>query len=89
MSAVMTDGRAPLSTAWCGDAIAEMERISAEKLPPQIGYQWSGVTFQQLKAGNETPFIFSMALIFIFLVTSADSGTFVVSMMTTEDLTLL
>jgi HAE1 family hydrophobic/amphiphilic exporter-1 len=54
-----------------GDAIAEMERLADEKMPPQIGYVWSGVTFQQIKAGNETPFIFSMAIIFIFLVLAA------------------
>ena len=54
-----------------GDAIAEMERIANEKMPPQLGFSWSGVTLQQIQAGNETVFIFAMALIFIFLVLAA------------------
>ncbi|MEE8164745.1 MAG: efflux RND transporter permease subunit, partial [Myxococcota bacterium] len=54
-----------------GDAIAEMERLAEEFMPPQLGFEWSGVTLQQLQSGNETPFIFSMAIIFIFLVLAA------------------
>jgi len=68
-STLITGSEAPGFSS--GDAIAEMERIAADKMPPQIAYQWSGVTFQQIKAGNETPFIFSMAIIFIFLVLAA------------------
>ena len=54
-----------------GDAITEMQRLADEKMPPQIGYEWTGVTYQQIKAGNEAPFIFMMAIVFIFLVLSA------------------
>ncbi|MHC4938779.1 MAG: efflux RND transporter permease subunit [Planctomycetota bacterium] len=54
-----------------GDAIAEMQRLAEEKMPPQLGYEWTGVTYQQIKAGNEAPFIFMMAIVFIFLVLSA------------------
>lgn len=54
-----------------GDAIKEIERIAKERSPASIGYEWTGVTLQQIKAGNEAPFIFLMAVIFIFLVLSA------------------
>ena len=54
-----------------GDSVAEMQRLAEEKLPPQLGYEWTGVTYQQIKAGNEAPFIFMMAIVFIFLVLSA------------------
>jgi HAE1 family hydrophobic/amphiphilic exporter-1 len=36
-----------------------------------MGYQWSGVTFQQLAAGNLAPIIFSLAIIFVFLFMAA------------------
>jgi multidrug efflux pump len=34
-----------------GDAIAAMEKIAA-KLPPGVGYEWTGLSAQELEAGN-------------------------------------
>lgn len=48
-------------------AIAAMERISGEQLPNGYSYEWSGVTYQSLAAGNLAPIIFSLALIFVYL----------------------
>ncbi|MFT5232378.1 MAG: HAE1 family hydrophobic/amphiphilic exporter-1 [Candidatus Krumholzibacteriia bacterium] len=50
-----------------GDQIAEMERLAAEILPASMGYQWSGVTFQQQQAGNMAPLIFGLAFLFVYL----------------------
>jgi len=54
-----------------GQAIAEMDRIATEKMPSSMGYEWSGVTYQQLKAGSSTVFIFALALVFVMLVLAA------------------
>ena len=54
-----------------GQAVAEMERLAAEYLPAQMGYQWSGVTYQQIAAGNLAPIIFSLAIVFVFLFMAA------------------
>jgi HAE1 family hydrophobic/amphiphilic exporter-1 len=54
-----------------GQAVAEMERIAGQRLPRQMGYQWSGVTFQQIAAGNLAPLIFGLAIIFVFLFLAA------------------
>jgi HAE1 family hydrophobic/amphiphilic exporter-1 len=54
-----------------GQATDEMERIAAAALPPQMGYEWSGVTFQQKAAGNLAPFIFGLAILFVFLFLAA------------------
>ena len=48
-------------------AIAAMQRISSEQLPAGYSYDWSGITFQSLQAGNLAPIIFSLALIFVYL----------------------
>jgi HAE1 family hydrophobic/amphiphilic exporter-1 len=48
-------------------AIAAMERISAETLPDGYGYDWSGMTYQSLAAGNLAPIIFALALVFVYL----------------------
>jgi HAE1 family hydrophobic/amphiphilic exporter-1 len=48
-------------------AVAAMQRISAAQLPAGYSYDWSGITFQSLQAGNLAPIIFSLALIFVYL----------------------
>jgi HAE1 family hydrophobic/amphiphilic exporter-1 len=50
-----------------GAQIKEMERLADEILPPTMGYEWSGVTYQQLKAGNLAPLIFGLAFLFVYL----------------------
>jgi hydrophobic/amphiphilic exporter-1 (mainly G- bacteria), HAE1 family len=60
-----------------GDAILEMQRLADELLPVSMGYQWSGVTYQQIAAGNMAPIIFGLAFIFVylFLVAQYESWT--------------
>ncbi|MEJ2547803.1 MAG: multidrug efflux RND transporter permease subunit [Gemmatimonadota bacterium] len=62
---------APVSGRSSGEAVEEMERLAGEMLPQQMGYQWSGVTYQQIAAGNLAPIIFSLAIIFVFLFMAA------------------
>ena len=50
-----------------GDAISALRDISANQLPAGYSYEWSGITFQSLAAGNLAPIIFSLALIFVYL----------------------
>ena len=54
-----------------GQATDEIERIAAQTLPSAMGYEWSGVTFQEKAAGNAAPFIFTLAIIFVFLFLAA------------------
>jgi len=54
-----------------GQATDEIERLAQQILPPQMGYEWSGVTQQQKAAGNLAPLIFSLAIIFGFLFLAA------------------
>ncbi len=54
-----------------GQAIQAMEKLSKEELPPGMGYEWSGVTYQQIVAGNQAPYIFTFAIIIVYLVLAA------------------
>ncbi|MEM6775444.1 MAG: efflux RND transporter permease subunit, partial [Pseudomonadota bacterium] len=47
-------------------AIDAMARISTD-IPAGYSYDWSGITFQSLEAGNLAPLIFGLALIFVYL----------------------
>ncbi|MHC4992081.1 MAG: efflux RND transporter permease subunit, partial [Planctomycetota bacterium] len=54
-----------------GQAILAMESLSERLLPPSMGFEWSGVTYQQIKAGSQAPFIFGLAIVFVFLFLAA------------------
>jgi HAE1 family hydrophobic/amphiphilic exporter-1 len=54
-----------------GQSIAEMEQMAEQILPPMMGYEWSGITFQQLAAGAQTIFIFGLAIMFVYLFLAA------------------
>ncbi len=65
-----------------GQAIAAVEQLAAS-LPPAIGYEWSGVTYQQIEAGNMAPLIFGLAIVFVyfFLAAQYESWTTPLSVM--------
>ncbi|MDZ7617275.1 MAG: multidrug efflux RND transporter permease subunit [Patescibacteria group bacterium] len=65
-----------------GQAIAAVEQLAAT-LPPAIGYEWSGVTYQQIEAGNMAPLIFGLAIVFVyfFLAAQYESWTTPLSVM--------
>ncbi|MGF1908451.1 efflux RND transporter permease subunit [Vibrio kasasachensis] len=50
-----------------GDAIAAMERVAAEILPQGYQYEWTGMAYQEVLAGNQAIYAFALALIFIYL----------------------
>ncbi|ELP5727737.1 multidrug efflux RND transporter permease subunit VmeZ [Vibrio vulnificus] len=50
-----------------GDAIAAMERIAADLLPQGYTYEWTGMAYQEVLAGNQAIYAFALALIFIYL----------------------
>jgi HAE1 family hydrophobic/amphiphilic exporter-1 len=68
-AATITGAPAPGKSS--GQAVAEMQSLAAQYLPDQIGYEWSGVTYQQIAAGNLAPIIFGLAIIFVFLFMAA------------------
>lgn len=54
-----------------GQSIATMESLAATLIPSSMGYEWSGTTYQQLKAGNQAPIIFTLAIVFVYLFLAA------------------
>jgi HAE1 family hydrophobic/amphiphilic exporter-1 len=54
-----------------GQAQQAMEQLADELLPPSMGYEWTGTTYQQIVAGNQAPIIFTLAFIFVFLFLAA------------------
>ncbi|MEE2733607.1 MAG: multidrug efflux RND transporter permease subunit [Pseudomonadota bacterium] len=50
-----------------GDAMSEMERIALEVLPQGYQVEWTGMSYQEAKAGNQAIIAFALAMVFIYL----------------------
>ncbi len=53
-----------------GDSMNAVRELSAN-LPAGYGFEWSGASYQQVKAGNQTPIILAFGLLVVFLVLAA------------------
>jgi HAE1 family hydrophobic/amphiphilic exporter-1 len=59
-----------------GQAIAAMERVARQVLPAEMGYEWSGLSWEEVRAGHQALIIFVLGLTFVFLVLSAQYESF-------------
>ncbi len=54
-----------------GDAIRAVQEVAAQTLPAGYGYEFSGMTREELSAGGQTVFIFLLVIIFVYFLLSA------------------
>lgn len=54
-----------------GDAIRAIEEVAATNLPIGYGYEFSGLTREEISAGGQTAFIFLLIIVFIYFLLSA------------------
>ncbi|MCF6174586.1 MAG: multidrug efflux RND transporter permease subunit [Victivallaceae bacterium] len=50
-----------------GQAMAAMERVAKHNLPTNYDYEWTGMSYQEILAGNQITIIFALPLVFIYL----------------------
>ena len=60
-----------------GQALEAMESLAAEILPRTMGFEWSGISLEEITSGGQTPLIFGLGLVLIFLVLAAQYNNFV------------
>jgi multidrug efflux pump len=53
-----------------GEAMAEMEKMVAQ-LPVGIGYEWTGLSYEEKKAGAQAPALYAISLLVVFLSVAA------------------
>src|SRR5262249_3628251 len=53
-----------------GDAIAEMERLSAQ-LPRGFGHEWAGQSLQEKLSGSQAPALLALSALVVFLCLAA------------------
>ena len=60
-----------------GDAIKAIQEVAAENLPSGYGYEFSGLTREELASGSETIFIFILCLVFVYFLLSAQYESYI------------
>jgi hydrophobe/amphiphile efflux-1 (HAE1) family protein len=53
-----------------GEAMLAMEEI-ASKLPPGIGFEWTGLSYQERQSGAQAPALYAISILVIFLCLAA------------------
>ncbi len=69
VSSVEIQGQAALGQS-TGQAMAVMQRL-AQKLPPGVGYEWTGVSLQQQQSGSQAPILYGLSILVVFLSLAA------------------
>ncbi len=67
--AVQIQGEAPHGES-SGEAMAEVERLIAA-LPPGFDIEWTGLSYQERESGAQTPLLYSLSLLVVFLCLAA------------------
>ena len=53
-----------------GEAMAEVERLVAQ-LPAGLGVEWTALSYQERQAGSQTPMLYTLSLLIVFLCLAA------------------
>ncbi|QBE62173.1 efflux RND transporter permease subunit [Pseudoduganella lutea] len=53
-----------------GVAMAEMEKMIAQ-LPPGVGYEWTGLSIEERDSGAQTPMLYTISILIVFLCLAA------------------
>ena len=90
MNSVTINGSSPAGVS-SGEAIKALDALSKEVLPAGLSMQWTGIVYQQLKAGNLAPIVFGLAviLVFLFLAAQYESWTLPILVLVTVPLAAL
>ncbi|MEP6613032.1 MAG: efflux RND transporter permease subunit [Mucilaginibacter sp.] len=60
-----------------GDAINAIKAVALEKLPAGYGYDFSGLTREELSSGTQSIYIFILCLVFVYFLLSAQYESYI------------
>lgn len=60
-----------------GQAIDAMQNIAKKVDPPGVGYEWSGLSLDEIESGAQSALIFFLGIVFVYLVLAAQYESFV------------
>ncbi|PZV27864.1 MAG: hydrophobe/amphiphile efflux-1 family RND transporter [Snowella sp.] len=60
-----------------GNSLKSMEKVAKEVLPKGFSYEWSGSSLEEIESKGLAPVIFSLGLLFVFLVLAAQYENYI------------
>jgi HAE1 family hydrophobic/amphiphilic exporter-1 len=60
-----------------GDAITAVQEVAAQTLPPGYGYEFSGLTREEMASGSQSILIFALSVIFVYFLLAAQYESFI------------
>ncbi len=60
-----------------GDAITAIQEVAAAELPQGYGYEFSGITREELSTGSQSTMIFLLCLVFVYFLLSAQYESYI------------
>lgn len=60
-----------------GDAIKAVQEVAAQTLPQGYGYEFSGLTREEIASGNQSILIFVLSVIFVYFLLAAQYESFI------------
>jgi HAE1 family hydrophobic/amphiphilic exporter-1 len=54
-----------------GQALAALDEVAKQILPPEMGYDWADLSYQEQKASGSATTSFALSLVFVFLILAA------------------
>ncbi|MDQ6813853.1 MAG: efflux RND transporter permease subunit [Bacteroidota bacterium] len=60
-----------------GDAIKAVREVAAQTLPAGYGYEFSGITREEISAGGQSLFIFMLVILFVYFLLSAQYESYI------------
>jgi HAE1 family hydrophobic/amphiphilic exporter-1 len=59
-----------------GEGIAAMDALAKRVLPPGFGYEWTGLSLEELQSGSQAALLFGLGLLVVYLTLAAQYESF-------------
>jgi HAE1 family hydrophobic/amphiphilic exporter-1 len=60
-----------------GEAIAQMEALARETLPPGFDFAWAGQSLEEIQAGSQAMYLFGLSVLLVYLILAAQYESWV------------
>jgi HAE1 family hydrophobic/amphiphilic exporter-1 len=66
----------PIPGVASGDAMATMAAAAEQTLPREMGFEWSGLSYQESRVGSQGLVVFALAILLVYLILAAQYESF-------------